>query len=125
MTHTLTIPLTTLPVGSLAFGPSAVADNEKSIVLTIDRTVTGGLNSLTSATAVAITVEQSSDGGITWVLAVGSTFPGGLISAGRAGGTLTANTANVDLTAGTSRLVRASVTVTGTPVAVAGTLVTT
>jgi hypothetical protein len=121
---TLTIPLTTLPLGSRDFGPVTIADAEVKIVLTIDRTVTGGLNSLTPASVAAVDVSQSNDGGGTWQLNVGGTFPGGLIPTMKAGN-LTVSALNVDLAPGTSRRLKATLTVTGTPVAVAGTLVTT
>lgn len=126
MATTFTIPLTTLPVGSRDLGPSHPADSETAIVLTIDRTVTGGLNSLTSDSAIAMDVMQSNDGGNTWVLAVGSTFVGGLIPAGKGGGNVLQAVAKVDLTPGTSRQLKASVTVSGpSSIAVAGTLTTT
>lgn len=123
MATTFTIPLTTLPLGTQQFGPSHPADSESAILLTIDRTVAGGLNA-TPAAVIAFTVEQSNDGGGTWQLRVGGTMPGGLIPAGRGGGNLAASTLSVDLAPGTSRQLRASVTVTGSAVAVAGTLAT-
>jgi hypothetical protein len=113
---TLTIPLLTLPVGVRDFGPANVADAETMILLTIDRTVAGGLNSLTSATGVHVDVMSSSDGGTTWELRVGGTMPGGTLGP--------VSTLQVDLEPGTSRKLKATVTVSGSPVAVAGTLVT-
>ena len=56
---TLTIPLTALNDGVRHFGPATIADADKSAVLTLDRTVTGGLNSLTAATALEVSVDQS------------------------------------------------------------------
>jgi hypothetical protein len=122
MASTFTIPLLTLPVGVRDFGPTNVADAETSVLLTIDRTVTGGLGSLTSGSAVAVDVMQSNDGGATWVLNVGGTFPGGPpITGSWATGTL-----SVSLAPGTGRKLKATVTVSGpSSVAVAGTLVTT
>jgi hypothetical protein len=122
MPSTLTIPLVTLPVGVRDFGPANAADSETSILLTIDRTVAGGLGSLTSASTVAVDVMQSNDSGLTWVLSVGGTFPGGPpVTGSWATGTL-----RVDLAPGTSRRLKATVTVAGpSSVAVAGTLVTT
>jgi len=123
---TLTIPLVTLPVGVQDFGPVNVADAETKIVLTIDRTVTGGLNSLTSGSLVAVDVYQSDDGGASWFLAVGGTFPGGVYHDGQAQVLVTASTLQVDVYPGTSRKLKVTVTVSGpSSVAVAGTLVTT
>jgi hypothetical protein len=121
---TLTIPLTTLPVGSIDFGPETIVDSETKIVLTIDRTVTGGLNSLTAASVVAVDVSQSNDGGASWFLAVGGTFPGGVYVNGK-GATVVVSTLLVDVYPGTSRQLKATVTVSGpVSVGVAGTLVT-
>ncbi len=121
---TLTIPLVTLPAGSQTFGPSNAADAESKIVLTVDRTVPGGLKSLTSASVVAVDVSQSNDGGVTWQEIAGCTFPGGVITL--ISGDLTAAALNVNLAPGTSRKLKAVVTVSGpSSVAIAGTLVTT
>jgi len=126
MASTLTIPLTTLPVGSRDLGPADAADAEVKIVLTIDRTVAGGLNSLTAGSVLAVDVFQSNDGGATWVLSVGGTFPGAPILQGLGGTALTTNTLHVDLAPGTGRKLKATVTVSGpSPIAIAGTLVTT
>jgi hypothetical protein len=47
----------------------------------IDRTISGGLNSLTSADTLTITIDRSFDGGQTWDerSSVGQTYRGGLI----------------------------------------------
>lgn len=125
MATTFTIPLTTLPVGSRDLGPSHPADTETSILLTVDRTVTGGLNSLTSASELDFLVMQSNDGGTTWELRVGGTMPGGVFTLPK-GGTATSSTLRVDLAPGTSRQLKGTVTVSGpSSIAVAGTLVTT
>ena len=123
MATTFTIPLTTLPVGTLELGPSTAADAETSIGLTIDRTVTGGLNSLTSATSVDIQVAQSNVGGTTWQPLVETIWQGGLQPA-KGGGNLASDTMFTQLNPGTSRKLRAQVTVSGSSVAVAGSLVT-
>jgi len=121
---TTTIPLTTLPVGVRDFGPANAFNAEAAIVMTIDRTVAGGLNSLTGATAVQVDVMQSNDGGATWALRAGASMPGGIIlSKGVAN---TTSVVEVDLAPGTGRKLKATVTVSGpSSVAVAGTLVTT
>ena len=122
MATTLTIPLTTLPVGTQHLGPSHPPDTESQIVLTIDRTVAGGLNSLTPASVLQVTVDQSSDGGTTWQFIAGTTWAGGIILLH--GNPFTTVELVTGLLPGTSRQLRATVTVTGTPIAVAGTLVT-
>lgn len=122
MATTLNIPLTTLPVGSQTFGPSNAKDTEAQITLTIDRTVAGGLNSLTASSVISMDLQQSNDGGTTWLDRGANGTQGGIY-------TIKSQQVNVwagtwDLLPGTSRQVRATVTVSGTAIAVAGTLVT-
>lgn len=123
MAATLNIPLTTLPVGTRRFGPANLADSDTLAVITIDRTVTGGLNAAPGTTQVVILVEQSSDGGTTWFPRASTSMAGGIFTDRGTGGTLTANDVGVTLEAGTGRQARAAVTVSGAPVAVAGSLV--
>jgi hypothetical protein len=120
---TLTIPLLTLPVGSRTFGPHTAADAETKITLSIDRTVTGGLNSLTAASAIEVDVQQSADGGATWQDLGAWTSVGG-IYIDRHGITGAVSLGIWPLFPGTSRKLQATVTVAGTPIAVAGSLVT-
>jgi len=124
MASTLTIPLISLPDGARVFGPANVADADRQTVLTVDRTPAGGLNSLTTATSVDLLVEQSDDGGTTWFLLVDGQIPGGAQPAFRGGGTAASDTIAVTFAPGTSRRVRATMTVTGGPVAVQGSLTT-
>lgn len=116
---TFNIPLTTLPVGSHDFGPTTAADADKYILVTIDRTVAGGLNA-TAAATIEITAFQSNDGGVSFFEIGGTECLGGA-KAGRFG-----NIDNITLTLqpGISRQVKANVTVIGSSVAVAGTIVT-
>lgn len=122
MATTFTIPLTTLPVEARDLGPSHPADSETGFTLTIDRTVAGGLNSLTSATAILVSVSQSNDAGATWQEIGEVTVPGGTTINPKTGLTATVSLMTTYLLPGTSRQLKATVTVTGTPVAVAGTL---
>lgn len=122
MASTLTIPLVTLQPGTLSFGPSNAADSESRLVLTIDRTVTGGLNSLTSATTIDISVWQSDDAGVTWSEVGAAGWAGGVIQ-NRHGVTYTSAVMTTNLQPGTSRQLKATVVTGGTAVAVAGTLV--
>lgn len=137
MATTTNIPLTTLPAGSRQFGPHTAADAEASITLTIDRTVAGGLNALTAASQIAVLVEMSADGGVTWH-ATDTDQPGTATSWATTGGaltridkvtglpvTVTASSGTWPLFPGTSRRLRATVTVSGpSSVAVAGSFVT-
>lgn len=128
MPGTTTIPLTTLQNGTTVFGPANVNNNDTQSVLTVDRTPAGGLNSLTSATTIDFLVEQSNDGGATWFLIVDGLVTGGLIPAQPPpkgpGGNATSSTVGASYAPGTSRRVRATMTVTGGPVTVQGTLTT-
>jgi hypothetical protein len=119
MAGTTTIPLVTLQNGSRTFGPAAIADADTRTSLTIDRTVTGGLNSLTAATTIEILIEQSNDGGQTWFEDVDATLFGGPWPS-------KPGTPSVSVTfdPGTSRQVRATLTVAGGPVVVQGSLTT-
>jgi len=49
------------------------------ITLTLDRTVSGGLNSLTTTDTLQVAVDRSQDGGQTWVNAGGISCIGGLL----------------------------------------------
>ena len=128
MAGTITIPLTTLNDGTRHFGPAALADADTLTVLSLDRAVTGGLNSLTAATTLEITVDQSGDGGATWWPMVDGIISGGFVQdwpppKGTGGGQVTA-TIGVRFGPGTGRTTRATVTTTGGPVAVQGSLTT-
>lgn len=123
MATTFNIPQVTLPVGQRTFGPSTAADAEASITLTIDRTVAGGLNSLTTASILGADVQQSNDGGTTWIDLGGWTAEGGTIVNAH-GVTSTISAGTWQLRPGTGRQLRATVTVTATSIAVAGTIVT-
>lgn len=118
---TVTIPLTTLPVGSRDFGPATVADTATDIVLVIDRTVAGGFNSLTAATTMDLRMFQSGDGGATWQLICGAGIVGGTYT-GLDGAVITQSSVEAPLGAGTGREVKATLVVAGTSVAASGTL---
>lgn len=123
MADVLTIPLTTLAPGSFRFpasGGQAIADTDTALALLIDRTVSGGLSSLSGAVSVAVAGFQSNDGGTTWRELGASSFPGGQIGDGASPDT--SSGFRVSLFAGTSRQVMGTVQVTGGSVAVAGTL---
>jgi hypothetical protein len=124
MATSFTIPLVTLPVGSQVFGPAHPANGEISLTLTIDRTVAGGLNSLTAASLLTVTVEQSNDGGATWLSLGAWGTDGGLYPMNRAGDPSVVSAGTWPLFAGTSRQLRATVTVAGTSIAVAGSIAT-
>jgi hypothetical protein len=116
------LPLTTLQNGATVFGPANVANPDTLAVTTLDRTVAGGLNSLTSATTLEILVEQSNDGGATWFLLTDGIITGGLQPAPKGGGNATQAFVDCEFEPGTSRRVRATFTVVNGPVTVQGTL---
>jgi hypothetical protein len=126
---TVTIPTTTLQIGARDFGPATISDADTSITLTIDRTVTNGLND-TPATHLSIEAMVSLDGGATWTLAAGAGIEGGQLPQPPPprgpGGFYTANVLRVGLDQypGTGRRIKATLTVSGSSVAVAGTLTT-
>jgi hypothetical protein len=122
MAGTVPVPLTTLSDGVRTFGPASVADTDSRAVLTLDRTVAGGLNSLTAATTIELAIEQSDDGGATWFLIVDGIVTGGLVPAFRGGGNAVTTTTSAYWAPGTGRQARAKMTVAGGPVAVQGTL---
>lgn len=115
-----TIPLTTIPVGSHDFGPASISDAISLVDIQIDRTVTGGLNSLTSATQFSLSMLQSNDGGSTWNPLFSTSAVGGIIV--NRNGTVNTNDVGGSLRAGTGREIKGNVTVTGTSVAVAGSI---
>lgn len=117
MAVTQTIPNTRL-TGSQTFNFSNTPAGADHAMVTIDRTVTGGLNSLTSADTLQITVDRSADGGTTWVEAAGITCQGGLIVT--KGVTLAKETLTVGIdNADTGYRIR---TVASTPVRITGTV---
>ena len=126
MAGTLTIPLTTLTVGQHTFpatGGAAVADTDTLVRLSIDRTVAGGFNSQPATTTALIYTYLSNDGGATWQWIAGDQVTGGVYTSPKTGQENT-DYVEVNLLPGTGRLVRATVTVSGASVAVAGTLTT-
>lgn len=117
---TFNIPTTPLTVGQHIFGPFTYSAGG-SAQLVIDRTVTGGLNSLTAASTVLIDVEVSNDGGASWTLLVGTQLVGGIYT-NRQGTTATQDTLGANnIMPGTQA--RSVVTVAGpSSVAIAGAL---
>lgn len=127
MASTVTIPLVTLTVGSHDFGPANVPDADSAIVLTIDRTVTNGgvqgFNGQPGTTQAVLTTFQSADG-VTWQPLASATVTGGSIVSSKTGQVIGTNTLTTELNPGTGRQVKANVTLTGAPVAVAGSVAT-
>lgn len=121
----LTIPSVNLAVGPRSFGPVAVATAESMVTLTVDRTPSGGLNARPATTTIDVQFQMSFDGTVWNDLAFAS-FVGGVYSNPLTG------QKNTDVfmcsiwnpgTAG--RTARATVTVAGSSVRVAGTLAVT
>jgi hypothetical protein len=121
-TRTLTIPITSLPVGLTTLGPLNVGNNS-SASLVIDRTIAGGLNSLTAASTVDVMVQTSPDGTV-WHDLGGATWIGGMYTS-RVGPVNSDTFSTGDIAAAVSR-VRVLTTVGGpAPVVIAGTLTVT
>ena len=121
MAGTITIPLMTLQIGTTEFGPASVADTDINAVLSIDRTVVGGFNSMTALTTCQIGVYQSNDNGDTWFFLAGAGFPGGIYT--NRNGQINMSGMGVDFWPGTGRLTRAETIIDGTAVAIQGSLV--
>lgn len=128
MATTTNIPLLTLPVGQRTFGPHHAADTESSITLSIDRTVAAGLNTLTAASGIAVDVQISFDGGVSWQdLGAWTTVGGFYPNPDRQGVNhpIVVSSGTWPLPPGTSRQLQATITVTGpSSIAVAGSIAT-
>lgn len=121
----LTIPSTLLPLGPRSFGPIAVATAESMINMTLDRTLSSGLNARPATTMIHVQFQMSFDG-TTWNDLAAADFVGGVYSNPLDG------QKNLDVfacsiwNAGTpGRSARATVTVAGSTVRVAGSLTVT
>lgn len=123
MAGTLTIPQTTLQPGTRSFGPAAIADADKHVVLTVDRSLAGGLTA-TPAARVRLVIEQSNDAGATWELLALADLDGGTVLNLKTGQVATSQRVFTDWDSGTGRQARATIVVTGAAVTVAGSLVT-
>jgi len=131
MAATMNIPLAALapgggtgPGGEYDFpasGGAAITDTDRQVTLTIDRTVAGGFNAVSSAVSVAIEIWQSVDGGASWQNLVTATWTGGTPPAGARNPDQ--NILIAYLAPGASRLARAVVRVSGGSIAVQGSLV--
>jgi len=122
-TTTLPIPLITLAVGTREFGPASVDDTVSLVTLTIDRTVTGGLNVSPATTTLEIGVWQSDDNGASWQFRASAGLIGGIYASNRAGDPYLFSDVQVELTPGSGRRVKAVTETAGASVAIAGSLV--
>lgn len=114
------IPTRTLQVGTTEFGPAAVPNGAAFVTISIDRTVSGGLNSLTNSTTLTLDVSESTDGGSTWILAGEALCIGGIFTM-HGGLQVNANDLGVMIYPGATHA-KADITITGTSVTIAGTL---
>lgn len=123
MATTITIPTIALQVGATTFGPRNMA-KEHTVVLTIDRTVASGLNSLDATTLLEVDVNTSADG-TTWANEASFTTVGGTIN-DKHGIPVGANVLTIEGLGGQGNHVEVVATVGGgSPVTVAGTIVLT
>lgn len=65
--------------GQHTFPLQATAQVWTNALVTIDRTVNGGLNSLAAGSTLDISIDYSPDGGTTWLNTAGVTLLGGAI----------------------------------------------
>lgn len=77
MPQSITIP-NTLLTGQQQFTFAASNASYTNALVTIDRTITGGLNSLTLADTLTIAIDYSTDGS-SWLNVAGKTMLGGVI----------------------------------------------
>lgn len=117
---TINIPTRTLAVGTTEFGPAAIPNGAAFVTISIDRTVSGGLNSLTNATQLTLNVFESTDGGTMWVMTASTTCVGGVFTM-HGGLPLNFNDVGAMIYPNATHI-KASVDVVGTSVTVAGTL---
>lgn len=119
---TLTIPTTTLPVGVTTLGPVNVGNNSRAGI-TVDRTIAGGLNSVSTSSSIQVLIQTSIDG-VTWNDLCGATWPGGIWVTGH-GQVNTSSISTGDVDAAVTK-VKVIATVTGpSSIAVAGTITVT
>lgn len=115
----------TLNIGTRVLGPTSVPDADSSVTLTIDRTVTNGFNSQPDTTQATFFIDQSNDGGNTWkTITSAGPIIGGIFTVDKTGLTKTQERQFTQFDPGISRQVRFTFTVSGSTVAVAGTLTT-
>jgi|SRR5215831_14251928 len=76
MATNVAIPRRTIAVGQTTFGPLSIQKNYTQATISIDRTVTGGLNDLTGATQLDVLVQTSADG-VNWSDEAEALFGGG------------------------------------------------
>jgi hypothetical protein len=118
----LTIPPTTLSDadGLKSYGPVTLHQADSAVLLTIDRAVAGGFNSVAPTVAMHVEIDYSPDGGATWTLLVAGDISGGVTT--DRNGTRTTSTLGTGTDLVKSAQLRATVQVTGGTVTVAGSL---
>jgi hypothetical protein len=123
----LTISATSLDVGTHAF-TGTIDDTDNHVQILLDRTVAGGLNSLTADSTVGIVIACSFDGGTTFDDSGGTGpdgWPGGFVADPHTGNPTLVNNMSTSFEPGTGRIVRLTVTIGGPgAVVVAGTITT-
>lgn len=107
------------------FGPYTVKAQDSSVMLTIDRTVTNGLDA-TPGAEIDIAINQSVDGGQTWTLVGGGRVVGGVITWTDRQGTVhqyTQSTTGGSVASIRGSQIKATVSTGDAPVSVSGTFV--
>lgn len=75
--QTTQIPTTKLRAGSKTFSFPATTASFSAALVKLDRTISGGLNSLPATATLVLTFDYSLDNGATWNPCGGSTLQGG------------------------------------------------
>lgn len=120
---TVPFTLTTLPLGQHDLGSTSIPTTITAVTCLLDRTVTGGFNSLTAGTTVSLSVSLSLDAGVTWTQILAATVVGGVWTSNVTGLTQPSSWIACPVPSpGVARNLKATMVVAGTVVAVAGTL---
>jgi hypothetical protein len=125
MTQPSPIPNTRL-TGSQTTPLPATTSVWMNAKITIDRTVTGGLNSLTAADTLEVNFDYQLPGDTAWMNVSGSTWQGGVMTVVKNGTTFTQNTEELAIGRGSPFPVGTAFrlnTTASTPVRIAGTVV--
>jgi len=120
MTTTVAFPLANYPDGTRTSSNVSVSDAATTLSFSVQRCTSSTPTIWPNATTtLAITVDQSNDGGSTWRNVFGFTAIGGIVT-DKHGVEIPNSFASTTLNPGTSRLLRATATIAGGPLRSSG-----